>query len=290
MLGRETPLSFHTFLESPVHTEDLVTNTAPASHQSQQQNKSCKSWSQYIKIVHGPLTGVVTGGFLIILGIVLVFLRWVSTGYRQLPMDDLYGPVLLVVAGVVCVITGFSFGLVGDKGEQECQESPVAGQPARAIQRRVETVTMRTRMDEEKEMARRESREAVYVTRIESCGSRRGSGVIIQVTQPSPAHSPTQDTQDRRHSLESQEVVSLAGSEPGKLCSPELVKHIPASRRTSLHGEESQENMVLVLGGGDTEYGREGQVGEPRTGAEGRRGSLTNWSKAAVVNRSFEMD
>lgn len=142
-------------------------------------------------------------------------------------------------------------------------------------------------MDEEKEIARRESREAVYVTRIESCGSRRGSGVIIQVTQPSPAHSPTQD---RRHSQESQEVVSLAGSEPGKLCSPELVKHIPASRRTSLHGEDSQENMVLVLAGGDTEHGREGQVGEPRTGAEGRRGSLTNWSKEAVVNRSFEMD
>lgn len=116
MLGRETPLSFHTFLESPVHTEDLVTNTAPASQQSQQQNKSCKSWSQYIKIVHGPLTGVVTGGFLIILGIVLVFLRWVSTGYRQLPMDDLYGPVLLVVAGVVQLWSGGGQGGAGVSG------------------------------------------------------------------------------------------------------------------------------------------------------------------------------
>ena len=287
MRGRETPLSFHTvFLESPVHTEDLVT----ADQQSHQQNKSHKSWSQYIKPVHGPLTGVVTGGFLIILGIVLVFMRWVSTGYKQLPMDDLYGPVLLVVAGVVCVITGFSFGLVGDRGEQESQESPGAAQPTRPLQRRVETVTMRTRLDEEQEIARRGSREAKYVARIESGGSRRGSGVIIQVTQPSPPHSPTQDTHERRHSLESQEVVSLAGSEPGKLCSPELVKHIPASRRTSLHGEDSQENMVLVLGGEDTAQGREGQVGEPRTGEEGRRGSLTNWSKAAVVNRSFEMD
>eukprot|EP00090_Calanus_glacialis_P038756 TRINITY_DN67555_c0_g1_i1.p1 TRINITY_DN67555_c0_g1~~TRINITY_DN67555_c0_g1_i1.p1 ORF type:complete len:116 (-),score=40.08 TRINITY_DN67555_c0_g1_i1:78-380(-) len=94
----------------------------------------------------------------------------------------------------------------------------------------------------------------------------------------------------------------LSRSDPGRLCpdgsngSPVMVKQIPSSRRMSLHGDtDIQEDLSLVLGevqdiGGDCDSVRESQAGDTRRGSDGRRGSLTNWSKGAVVNRSFEMD
>ena len=315
MLGRQTPLNFHTFLESPVHTEDLVSNTAPLqAHQTNRQEyptvfkqrKPFIRWFRSLKPIHGPIAGMFTGGFFIILGIVLVLIRWIANNYQRVDIEDMYGPILLIVAGGGCAIAGFIIGLMGDRVYEDTLESPELRQePVRAIKRRVETVMLRTRMDEH-EVARREMREARYKKRRNSDDSRRSSGVIIQVTQPSPPYQlrrKNEDSNDRRHSLQSwasqDESDEQSRSDPGRLCpdkgvgSPILVKEIPSSRRMSLHGDmEVQEDLSLGLGeviednGCDSDSVRDIQAGDSR------RGSLSNWSRAkgALVNRSFEMD
>ena len=307
MIGRQTPLNFHTFLESPAHC------TAERSGQTFaiiRRGKLFRRWFQHMKTVHGPITGALTGGFFILLGILLVLIKWISNSNRKLSGEDLYGPVILIVAGGLCLIVGFSVGLMADTDTtyQDMMKSPVVkrDEPVRAITRKVETVVMRTRMDEQ-EVVRREIREAMYLNRYPiSDDSRRGSGVIIQVTQPSPAHKTCKigDSDDRRHSLQSESFASqgehdgLSRSDPGRLCpdrllgSPILVKEIPSSRRTSLHCDtDTQEDLTL----NDDVYVDSELIrvhyGDNRRGSDERSGSQTNWSKArGEINRSFDMD